>query len=190
MADKSGGATRRLILALTAVAVLTAGCTSAGATGGARLSARDRGWQRDVAYLASKLPFLHVDGITHGSRAGWDAAASMLEARVPSLSNGQVLVGLAQLVARLHDDETQPVWQTSHCAHSPQAYRVATTLRPSRLFGQHTLVAQPAGVHDRQLPAQVLDRLLSVIDSRISARQRTGSSVPWQTAPSYCSGSD
>lgn len=164
MADKPGGATRRLILALTAVAVLTAGCTSAGATGGARLSARDRGWQRDVAYLASKLPLVHADGITHGNRAGWDAAASRLDARVPSLSNGQVLVGLAQLVARLHDDETQPVWQTSHWY--PFVLRqigTGTYFALAPAADRWLLGARLVSIDGHPL-AQVLDRLLSVID--------------------------
>ena len=164
MADKPGGAARRLILALTAVAVLTAGCASAGATGGARLTARNRGWQRDVAYLASKLPLLHVHGITHGSRTGWDAAASRLEARVPSLSNGQVLVGLAQLVARLHDDETQLVWQTSHWYPftlrqiGAGTYFVQAPAADAWLLGARLMSI------DGHPVTEVLDRLLSVID--------------------------
>src|ERR1700722_12048069 len=79
--DWAPRAVRRLITALAAAAGLGAAGTAAGVAaggGGAAgtgLSARDRGWQRDVAYLASQLPRVHVDGITRISRASLGAAA-------------------------------------------------------------------------------------------------------------------
>jgi hypothetical protein len=39
--------------------------------------------------------------------AAFAAAAARLESKVPQLSNGQVIVGMARMVAMLHDDETQ-----------------------------------------------------------------------------------
>ena len=45
-------------------------------TRGSPLSARDRRWQQDIAYLARELPRVHVRGLA------WEAAASRLEAKV------------------------------------------------------------------------------------------------------------
>jgi hypothetical protein len=87
-----------------AVGVAAAGIL---ASRGAALSRRDIYWQHDVAYLARELPLVHVDGLTGTSRSAWDAAASRLESEVPALSNGQVIVGMARMVAMLRDDETQ-----------------------------------------------------------------------------------
>jgi hypothetical protein len=86
--------------AVVTTAALLAGC-------GTALSVRDRNWQQDVAYLARNLPIVHVMGLTGTTRSAWDAAATRLESQVPRLSDGQVIVGMARMVAMLHDDETQ-----------------------------------------------------------------------------------
>lgn len=110
--DQSGNVVRRRRSRLAALAVaavvLAAGVVSViVATGGSSLTTRDRYWQQDVAYLAAQLPRVHVDGLTGGAtRERWDAAAARLEANVPRLTNGQIITGLARIVALLHDDET------------------------------------------------------------------------------------
>jgi len=60
-------------------------------------------WREDIAYLASRLPQVRADGLGSVSRAAWDSAASQLEAVVPRLTDGQLLVGMARMVAMLHD---------------------------------------------------------------------------------------
>lgn len=82
------------------------GLTAAACSGPAPLSARDRNWQQDVAYLARELPAVRAGGLGTVRPATWRAAATGLEAAVPRLSDSQLVTGLAQLVARLHDDET------------------------------------------------------------------------------------
>jgi hypothetical protein len=91
-----------------AAAVAIAGAVAAAVTAAAApaLPSRDARWQRDVAYLAEKLPQVHVDGLTGVSRERWDAAAASLESSVPRLSNGQLVLGIMRLVALLRDDET------------------------------------------------------------------------------------
>lgn len=98
------GVLRPLLMAVAAavaITAITAGCGERGSP------ARDQRWQRDIAYLARRLPQVHVDGLTGVGHAAWEAAAARLEARVPRLGNGQVLAGMARMVALLHDDETQ-----------------------------------------------------------------------------------
>jgi hypothetical protein len=74
---------------------------------GPSLSARDLRWQRDIAYLARQLPTVHAGGLTGTTRTDWNAAADRLEAAVPMSSNGQLIAGMARLIAMLRDDETQ-----------------------------------------------------------------------------------
>jgi hypothetical protein len=95
--------------ALTAavVVILAATAIIAAVTRAPGPSVRDRHWRRDIEVLARQLPQVHADGLTHVTPAAWHAAAARLEARVPQLTDGQVLAGLAAMVALLHDDETQ-----------------------------------------------------------------------------------
>jgi len=114
--EHSGIAARRLrsrsrsrVLLATVVAVVAIGAAvgAAVATGGSSLTTRDRYWQQDIAYLATRLPRVHVDGLTGGTTsARWNAAADRLKADVPHLTNGQIITGMARIVAHLHDDET------------------------------------------------------------------------------------
>jgi hypothetical protein len=54
------------------------------------------------------LPLVHVGGLTNNvSPAAWMAAARRLQRQVPGLTDGQVIVGMARMVAMLGDDETQ-----------------------------------------------------------------------------------
>lgn len=75
-------------------------------TGPAPLSARDRGWQQDIALLARELPADRAGKFGPVSPQAWRADAARLEAAVPRLTDGQITTGMAQLVAMLHDDET------------------------------------------------------------------------------------
>jgi hypothetical protein len=97
----------RVIVPAAAVLV-AAGIGAAVLAGGGKAptSTRNQRWQRDVAYLASELPQVHVGGLLKVPRPAWAAAASRLEAAVPRLTDGQVIVGMARMVAMLHDDET------------------------------------------------------------------------------------
>jgi len=106
----SGVLLRRPTLWLSAAALGVAGVVTAAAmiAGGhsAGTSQRDNRWRRDIAYLARRLPQVHVNALTGVSGQKWFAAAAQLEARVPRLSDGQLIVGIMSLVALLRDDET------------------------------------------------------------------------------------
>ncbi len=98
---------RRVMAVAVAVLVLAAGAATVLAGCGPGLSARNLNWRQDVAYLARELPRVHARGLAGVSRAAWMAAARRLERRVPRLTDGQVIVGMAWMVAMLGDDETQ-----------------------------------------------------------------------------------
>ena len=121
-------------------------------------------WRDDTAYLASELPHGHVGGLMEVRRSAWDAAAARLEAEVPRLTDGQVIVGMARMVAMLHDDETQVILPAG--ASFPfrltwvggKLYLVSVPLAERDLLG-----AQILEVGGRSI-AQVLSRIGSVID--------------------------
>lgn len=98
---------RPLVAAAVAVLILAAGSAAVLAGRGLAVSARNRNWRQDVAYLAREVPPVHADGLTNVSRAAWMAAARRLQRQVPRLTDGEVIVGMARRVAMLHDDETQ-----------------------------------------------------------------------------------
>lgn len=102
--SRTAGRLRPGLAALALGAVL--GVTAAACSGPAPLSARDRNWQQDIAYLARELPAVRAAGLGAVSPQTWRAAAARLEAAVPQQTDGQIVAGLAQLVAMLHDDET------------------------------------------------------------------------------------
>lgn len=75
--------------------------------GGSRpVLSRDQCWRQDIAYLARQLSPVHVDGLTGVSRSAWNTAAARLATEVPRLTDGQVIAGMARMVAMLRDDET------------------------------------------------------------------------------------
>jgi hypothetical protein len=155
-----------VLAAICAAGILAGILADASGPDGSQPSAPDRHWEQDIAYIARELPAVRVGGLGAVPRAAWDAGAERLEAEVPRLTDGQVLVGLARLVAMLHDDETE----------------VRFPARPfypldSQWFGGHLyLLAVPAADHallgaevlaiDGHPVAQVMARIRSVIDYR------------------------
>jgi hypothetical protein len=90
------------------VCIAAAGCTGSGAVPAAgAASPRNERWQADIAYLARELPMVRAGGLGAVRAATWSAAARRLEAQVPRLTDGQVVAGMARLVAMIGDDETQ-----------------------------------------------------------------------------------
>jgi hypothetical protein len=154
-------------LALLAVAVVLAVAVPVAvlATGGsAPPSARVLRWREDIAYLASELPQVRAGGLGPVSRPAWDSAASQLEAAAPQLTNGQLLVGLARMVAMLHDDETylqfpaEPFYPLDAQWFGHDLYLLTVPAADRALLGAQVLAV------DGQPIAQVMERIRSVTD--------------------------
>jgi len=152
--------------ALLAVAVLVAVAVPVAvlATGGsAPPSARVLRWREDIAYLASELPQVRAGGLGPVSRTTWDSAASRLEAAVPQLTEGQLLVRLARMVAMLHDDETylqfpaKPFFPLDAQWFGHDLYLLTVPAADRALLGAQVLAV------DGQPIARVMDRIGSVI---------------------------
>lgn len=127
-------------------------------------TARDSSWRQDIAYLASELPRLRVDGTGQISSAAWEAAARKLEAQVPTLTQGQVIVGMARMVAMLHDDETDlgfpsgPTYRLYAQWFGSDLYVLGASPSDRDLIGSQLLAIDGMPI------AQVTARLAAVID--------------------------
>jgi hypothetical protein len=160
------------VVALAVVVAVAALVTAL--TSGPGLSVRDRMWQRDIAYLAHELPLVHVDGLGSARKPAWEAAASRLEAQVPQLSDGQLTVGIARLVAMLHDDETLldlpqgPVYPLLAQWIGTRLYLIAVPSADRTLLGAELVAI------DGHPIAQVLGQLRSLIDYQDPGVLRAG----------------
>jgi hypothetical protein len=133
---------------------------------GQQSSARDLDWRADISDLATRLPQVHVDGLTGTTWPAWRAAAARLSAAVPRLTNGQLIVRMARLVAMLHDDETQLVlppspfypvnWQWS----GDGLYLIAVPAADRQLLGGRLVAVNGIPI------AEVLARLRAEIDNQ------------------------
>ncbi|HEY6140427.1 MAG TPA: hypothetical protein VI670_21945 [Thermoanaerobaculia bacterium] len=63
-------------------------------------------WRADLHHLATELPKAHKDAFHTMSRADFDAAVAALDARIPSLDRGAIIVELARLLAMVGDGHT------------------------------------------------------------------------------------
>jgi hypothetical protein len=71
-------------------------------------------WRDDLHALATELPARHVHAFARADEATWRRAVADLDARIPSLDDAHVLVGLVKLVAALGDTHTMlGAWATA-----------------------------------------------------------------------------
>jgi hypothetical protein len=157
---------RLIVAVVVAILAMTGGTVAALAATGEHpaASARDLRWRADISYLTGRLPRVHAGGLTGTTRSAWQAAATRLAAEVLRLTNGQVIAGMARLVAMLHDDETRlllppsPVYPFAAQWVGNRLYLVAVPAAQRGLLG-----AQLTGVDGHPI-GQVLARLRAEID--------------------------
>jgi hypothetical protein len=151
------------VIVLGAVLGLTAGACSSPSQPPVR--GRDQRWQQDVAYLARELPAVRAAGLGAVSQSAWEAAAAHLEGQVPRLTDGQLLVRIAQMVSMLRDDETLvelppgPVFWLDAQWVGNGLYLLAVPSADRALLGARLLAV------DGHPVAQVIARAGTVIDA-------------------------
>lgn len=67
-------------------------------------------WKQDLTYLKTELPRLHANAFHHISQADWFAKIDALSARIPTLTDEQLTVGVLELVAAIGDGHTNVMW--------------------------------------------------------------------------------
>jgi hypothetical protein len=77
------------------------------AAAAAPVSAADaQGWRSDLAYMAKALAAYHKNEFHTVSKAAFDSAVHDLDARIPTLTKYQIVVGLKQVIAMIGDEHT------------------------------------------------------------------------------------
>lgn len=84
---------------------LLVGLTFSVAAGASALS--DQQWRDDLHQLSSAIKEIHFKPFHKLSEADFDAAIGELEAQVPHMSDAEVIVGMAKIVAQLRDGHTR-----------------------------------------------------------------------------------
>ncbi|HYJ90778.1 MAG TPA: hypothetical protein VEV84_05695 [Pyrinomonadaceae bacterium] len=67
-------------------------------------------WREDLQYLATELPKRHKNAFNLISKQQWDQMVAELDARIPSLSDEQIILGMAHIVTRIGDGHTGLGW--------------------------------------------------------------------------------
>ena len=75
-------------------------------------------WREDLRYLAAELPRKHKDAFNHISKERFDLLVSQLDARLPELSDDEIILGLDRIGSSIGDGHTGVVW-TSHFPRLP-----------------------------------------------------------------------
>lgn len=94
---------RRALFALAALIVAPLHAASAQQPAAPRSAAQ---WRDDLRFMMQRLPELHANLYHATSKATFDSAAAALDARIPSLSRDEIIVGLMRIVALAHDGHT------------------------------------------------------------------------------------
>lgn len=63
-------------------------------------------WQHDLDYMVVCIEKYHLDAFHSISRAAFEQRVSLLRARIPKLDRARALLGLASIIALLHDAHT------------------------------------------------------------------------------------
>lgn len=85
--------------------ILLIGLTVSVAAGARALS--EQQWRDDLQQLSSAIKEIHFKPFHNLSEADFDAAIGELEAQVPHMSDAEIIVGMAKIVAKLRDGHTR-----------------------------------------------------------------------------------
>jgi hypothetical protein len=69
---------------------------------------RDGRWAQDLDYLVENIATLHRNAFWRVSRADFTARAAELRAQIPTLTDSEIMIGMARLLALIGDGYTRP----------------------------------------------------------------------------------
>ncbi len=93
-----------LILSLSAVAIFQTNPSSKKSDAAA--------WRADLKYMAEQIVAVHKDPFHKASREEFNTAVAELDARIPSMADHEIVVGMMRLVAMIGDGHTGLRWGT------------------------------------------------------------------------------
>ena len=94
-------------------------------------------WREDLQFLARELPKRHRNAFHKISPATFDSEVAALDARIPSLTDHEIVVGLASIVALVGDGHTRLALPQDPDAGFDRAHTVTDPPKDSSLFMHH-----------------------------------------------------
>jgi len=70
-------------------------------------------WREDLRFLAAELPKKHKNAFHRISRAEFEKMVADLEAKIPSLSDEEIILGMSRIVSHIGDGHTSLGWSWS-----------------------------------------------------------------------------
>lgn len=67
-------------------------------------------WREDLGFLAEELPKRHKNAFNRISREDFQKMVAELDAKIPSLSNEEIVLGMSRIVSRIGDGHTGLGW--------------------------------------------------------------------------------
>lgn len=147
----------------------------------------DAEWRADLDRTVAAIDEIHPDPYTRIERAELDSAAAELRQAIPTLSDREILVRLAVLVARLEDGHTRlflprqhaelaPVLETGHSGTAPPRYpELALAQLPVRfgLFTDGLFVTAAVAEHADLVGLRVLGVGTRTVEEALAAAGTT-----------------
>ena len=94
-------------------------------------------WRADQRVLATELPKVHRNAFARVPRDTFERAVAELDARIPSLADHEVVVGLTRLVAMLRDGHTRLTLPQDPAVGFDRAHTTTAPPKDSSLFVRH-----------------------------------------------------
>jgi len=160
-------AARRALIAIAVVACVPLRPVNAQQSAVALSAAQ---WRDDLRFMMQRLPELHANLYHATSKATFDSAAAALDARIPSLSRDEIIVGLMRIVALAGDGHTN-VYPTRDPAIAFHSLPVALYLFGDTL-ARDALVVRAADRAHADLVGASVERIGDVSAAEAYARVR------------------
>jgi hypothetical protein len=123
-------------------------------------------WRKDLQFVARELPKRHRDAFHKITRATFDSAVSALDTRVPTLSDHEIVVGLASIVALVGDGHTRLALPQDPDVGFDRAHTVTDPPRDSSLY-MHNLPVKFALFDDGLFIRAATPEYQNLIGSRV-----------------------
>lgn len=100
-------------------------------------------WQEDLEYLAKRIEIMHPNPYAQFPRAEFVRLKDALSARIPSLSEADIVIAISELLANLRDGHTRMGFELSDPAWLDRTFHMLPFLFYPFLDGVHILAGMP-----------------------------------------------
>ncbi|MEO7675122.1 MAG: hypothetical protein ABIU09_13700 [Pyrinomonadaceae bacterium] len=90
-------------------------------------------WREDLRFLATELPKKHKDAFHRISREQFESSFAALEAKIPAMSNDEIVLGFVRILAQIGDGHTGLGWGSSFARVPINLFWFGKELRVTRV---------------------------------------------------------